>query len=73
MLSSTVTKALQFAVLAALSVTVSTTLTGPTSEQSKSVCESTIEAIPQASVEPVSTCSAVVLPSPFPSKTTVRS
>ena len=72
-LSSTVTTASQVDTLLFTSVTVRTTAFGPTSEQTKSVCDNTTEAIPQASDEPLSTAAAVVEPLPVAPNCTVTS
>ena len=72
-LSSTVTTASHVDTLLLLSVTVRTTAFVPTSEQSKSVCDNTSEAIPQASFEPLSNATVVVEPAPAASNCTVTS
>ena len=70
-LSTTVTVAPQVELLPFTSVTVSVTGTGPTSAQVKVVRLSDRLAIPQASLLPLFTAAAVVLPLPVASRVTV--
>ena len=56
-----------------LSVTVNTTVFGPTLEQSKSVTSIAIEAIPQASFDPLSTSAATIETFPVASKSISKS
>ena len=72
-LSSTVTVAEQELILPLLSVTVNVTGLAPTLAQAKLVWLSTRLAIPQASLEPLSTAVAEVLPLPLTSNCTVTS
>ena len=63
-MSSTVTVAEQVLLLPFLSVTVKVTVFAPTFVQSKLVLLKTKLSMPQASVEPLFTAAAVVLPAP---------
>ena len=60
MLSSTVTIAEQVDEFPLLSVTVRTTVFAPTFKQENELCDKLLEAIPQASLEPLSICEAVI-------------
>src|SRR5690606_39124382 len=70
-MSSTVTMAVALSVLPFTSVTVSVTVLAPTSPQSKLDLSSVMLAIPQASVEPLSISTAVMLALPVASSWTV--
>src|SRR5690606_7634084 len=70
-MSSTVTIAVALSVLPFTSVTVSVTVLAPTSPQSKLDLSSVMLAIPQASVEPLSISTAVMLALPVASSWTV--
>src|ERR1043165_3606632 len=70
-LSSMVTVAVQLDELTLKALTVKVTVLGPISVQSKSVISSDEIAMPQASVEPLSTCPAVIVAVPKASSCTV--
>ena len=72
LLSSTVTVAVQVLVLPFTSVTVSVSVLGPTSEQSKLVWLKERLRMPQASPDPLFTAAAVAEPLPLASSCTVR-
>ena len=65
MLSSTVIIAVQVSELPLLSVTVKITVLAPKSLQSKVSISKAKEEIPQASLDPLSTCAGVMEASPF--------
>ena len=71
--SAMVTVELQVAALPFTSVTVSITVFGPLSAQVKAVLPAVRVAMPQASVDPLSICEAVMVAWPVPSRGTVIS
>ena len=70
--SCTVITALAESTLPFTSVTIKYTVLAPTSEQSKLDLLNVLVEIVQLSVDPLSTCVAVILPLPVASKLTVR-
>ena len=69
-MSETITNAEHVLIFPVLSVTVNVTGLTPTLEQENDVCESTVEAMLQLSVEPLFTCVAVTVAEPVASKFT---
>ena len=71
-LSSTVTIDVHVDTFPLISVTVNVTVFGPTFEQSNVVTSIAIKSIPQASLEPLSICVAVIVADPSASNWTVN-